>query len=226
VIYSSFQGNDGLLGFSVAEAVDGARLDDDYKKFRRTPVLIPELKKIKYIAAGGNHVQALDHKGSVFVWGSGEQCQLGRRIVERSKAQALTPRQFGLPKNKIKYISCGSYHGFAVDTRGQVWAWGHNNYCQTGVVGERGEVEQFVERPTIVKSLEPYRIKEIQGGNHHSIACTEDGEVLVWGRCDDGQAGISLETLSKASIIFDDREQARILKTPSVVPGTSFHLTS
>ncbi len=41
-----------------------------------TQALIPELKKITYLPAGGNHIQALDSKGNAFSWGSGAQGQL------------------------------------------------------------------------------------------------------------------------------------------------------
>jgi regulator of chromosome condensation len=187
--------------------------------YQRRPALIPQLKKIKFLAAGGNHIQALDHKGNVFAWGAGEQSQLGRRIVDRNRAQALTPCQFGLPKNKITYISCGAYHSFAIDVDGHVYAWGLSNFGQTGITNGAGESDAFIEKPTIIESLEPYKIREIKGGNHHSIASTEEGELLVWGRCDDAQAGIILEDVPQEDLIFDSRNKPRILMKPTVIPG-------
>jgi regulator of chromosome condensation len=189
------------------------------KKYQRRPALIPQLKKIKLLAAGANHVQALDHKGNVFCWGTGEQSQLGRRIVERNRAQALTPCQFGLPRNKIGHVSCGAYHSFAIDVKGRVYAWGLNNFGQTGIVTGAGENEATIGTSSIVRNLEGYKIKEIKGGNHHSIACTEDGKVLVWGRCDDAQAGIPLQDLPQTDLVFDSRNKPRILIKPTVIPG-------
>ena len=33
-------------------------------------------------------------------------------------------------------------------------------------------------------------VKTVAGGEHHTIALTEEGEVYVWGRNDEGEAGV------------------------------------
>ena len=106
-----------------------------------------------------------------------------------------------------------------MDMKGQVYAWGLSNFGQTGIPQNAGESDAFVEKPTIVQSLADYKIKEIKGGNHHSIACTEGGKLLVWGRCDDSQAGIPLEDILPANLIFDGRQKPRILMKPTIIPG-------
>jgi len=136
----------------------------------------------------------------------------------RRRLNGLVPCQFGLPRNKITCISCGPFHSFAIDNEGNVYAWGLNNFGQTGVTTGAGESDAFIQRPTLVTNLKPYKIKEIQGGNHHSIACTEDGKVLVWGRCDDGQLGISIDDLPRQNLIFDSLNKPRILMKPVIIP--------
>lgn len=121
---------------------------------------------------------------------------------------------------KIKYIAAGTYHSFAIDTRDRVWAWGLNNFGQTGIASNAGQDGAIINVPTQVESLRSYKIKQIKGGVHHTIACTEDGQVLIWGRCDDDQAGMDLSTLPQDDLIFN-REKPRILKKPTVVPGIS-----
>ena len=37
-----------------------------------------------------------------------------------------------LKKNPIKYISCGSSHSMAIDTKGTLYCWGGAIYGQTG----------------------------------------------------------------------------------------------
>ena len=149
-------------------------------RWRARPTLIPRLKNIQRVAAGGNHVLALDHQGNVFSWGCGQQSQLGRRIMTgRAERRALTPCEFGLPRKQITYISCGAFHSFAIDKQGQVYTWGLNNFGQTGMPSEDTEEGSIVEKSTIVPSLKPYRIQEIDGGTHHSIACTVDGKLLT-----------------------------------------------
>jgi regulator of chromosome condensation len=201
-----------VIGFSKALLSNG-------EKIQKRPALIPELKDIKLLAAGGNHVQALDSRGNVFSWGSGAQGQLGRYVMENYQIQALSPSQFGLPKRKIKHIACGAYHSFAIDGNENVYAWGLSNFGQTGIATRAGEDGSLILKPKIVQSLGQMKIADIQGGTHHSIACTEDGEILVWGRCDDSQAGILLDDIPRDDLIFDERDKPRILVTPTVVPG-------
>ena len=169
------------------------------------------------LAAAGNHVLALDHDRRVWTWGCGQQYQLGRRIVLRDPLKCLNPDRLGL-KN-IASIACGQFHSFAVDEQGRVYAWGLNNFGQTGISSGSGESESLISQPTLVRSLQQYQIQEIRGGNHHSIACTKDGDVLVWGRCDDAQSGIPVDKLPHEHLVFDSRDRPRILLVPTKVPG-------
>jgi regulator of chromosome condensation len=180
---------------------------------------IVQLKKIVTLAAGANHILALDNKGHVFAWGSGQQNQLGRRVVERTRSGGLVPREFGLPRGKVVSVSCGSYHSFAMDTTGRVWAWGLNNFAETGIAEGAGDDNAIIPNPAIVKSLSKYKIKQIDGGGHHSLAATEDGQLLSWGRVDGHQIGITTDKLPEDAIIRDDRGIPRILNRPVVVPG-------
>ncbi|KAJ5708035.1 Ran exchange factor Prp20/Pim1 [Penicillium malachiteum] len=204
--WGTFRSNDGILGF------------DPVNKVQNTPVLIPDLKKIKHLTCGANHVLALNDKGSVFSWGSGQQNQLGRRIVERNKLNGLQPREFGLPKN-IVHIGSGSYHSFAVHSTGKVYAWGLNSFGATAIREGAGDDEAAIVHPVVVKSLSDKNITQVCGGSHHSIARTASGECLVWGRLDGFQSGLKVDALSDDAVIKDERNRPRILIEPTTVPG-------
>ncbi|KZF22712.1 RCC1/BLIP-II protein [Xylona heveae TC161] len=205
--WGTFRSNEGILGFTP----------DIY--VQRVPMLIPGLKKITQIAAGANHVLALNEKGAVFAWGSGQQNQLGRRVVERTRMNGLTPREFGLPKNKVKYVSCGAYHSFAIDKEGKVWTWGLNSFGETGVEEGAGENGAVVLAPRVVESLLGTEVELVSGGAHHSIAVTKEGDCLAWGRLDGYQTGIRIEDLPQEAVILDERQKPRILTRPTRVPG-------
>ena len=200
------QSNDGILGF------------DSTHKVQTTPLLIPDLKKIKSITCGNNHVLALNEKGAVYSWGSGQQNQLGRRIVERNKLHGLQPREFGLPKN-IVHVGSGAYHSFAVHESGKVYAWGLNSFGATAIREGAGDDEAAVVHPVLVKALTGRGVTQICGGSHHSLARTADGECLVWGRLDGFQSGLKVDTLSDDAVIKDERGRPRILIEPTPVPG-------
>jgi len=219
--WGTFRANDGVMGFFTKDAIEGEKKKIGEKKLQRKPVHIPFLTKIVSLAAGNNHILALDNNGKVFAWGAGEQSQLARRVVERTRFGALTPCRVAL--SKIKQIACGAYHCFAINESGLVYAWGSNNFGQTGILDGAGQGDATILKPGIVESLRPYKIREIQGGEHHSIACTEDGELLIWGRCDDGQAGIKLDNQPKDRLVFDEWGKPRILM-PTIIP--SIHAVS
>ncbi|PNH63843.1 hypothetical protein VD0002_g4636 [Verticillium dahliae] len=205
--WGTFRSSDGILGFN-----------QDIK-IQMTPLYIPELKSIKALAAGSNHILALENKGNVLAWGCGQQNQLGRRIIERNKMSSLVPQGMGIPKKNIEKIACGQYHSFALDTKGRVYAWGLNNFAETGIREGAGEDDAVILRPTIVDSLEEHKIVDIAGGQHHSLACTEDGKLLTWGRFDGFQVGFAESAVSEDDLIRDESNNARILAVPTVVPS-------
>ncbi|TVY80401.1 Protein pim1 [Lachnellula suecica] len=223
--WGTFSGGDGVIGFTKANTE--VAMSKKKKDVQRTPVLIPELKKIKILAAGGNHILALDDSGNTFTWGCGEQNQLGRRIVDRHRAAALVPSRFQFPKvknaskSKIKNIACGAFHSFAIDEKDHVFAWGLNNFGQTGIFDGAGEANAIIETPELVESLAKYKITDIKGGNHHSVACTDNHKLLVWGRCDDSQPGIPLDELPKESLILNGQDAPSILAEPTIIPDIS-----
>ncbi|KAL4758429.1 regulator of chromosome condensation 1/beta-lactamase-inhibitor protein II [Aspergillus foveolatus] len=204
--WGTFRSNDGILGF------------DANTKVQTTPKLLPDLKKIKHLVCGDNHVLALNDKGAVLSWGSGQQNQLGRRIIERNKLNGLQPREFGLPKG-IVHIGAGAFHSFAVHESGKVFAWGLNSFGETGIHENAGDSEAAIVHPTVVDSLSKKNVMQICGGAHHSIAATQDGECLVWGRLDGYQTGLKIETLPDDAVIKDERDRPRILIEPTAVPG-------
>lgn len=204
----TFRSNEGIFGFSSTVLV------------QRIFTLIPELKKITKVVAGANHILALDNKGQVFAWGSGQQNQLGRRILERFLKNSLVPTQFGLPKQMVN-IGAGSYHSFAMHKNGKLYSWGLNSFGETGITDNfEAEGESDVHQPKVVPNLENFGpVVQIEGGSHHTIARTDKGEVLVWGRLDGYQLGVKISDLPQDKVIKDSHDHPRILKVPTQVPG-------
>ena len=155
--------------------------------------------------------------------------------MESYRTVALTPSLVRIPraktKSQITAISAGQFHSFALTATGEVYAWGLNNFAQTGIApkpaGDDGEQDPrslIVPKPKLVESLSAYAGSEygavtaLAGGNHHSLALTSNGHVMSWGRCDASQAGVPLSSLPKESLVFDDRGKARILARPTPIP--------
>ncbi|KAK7747479.1 hypothetical protein SLS53_001734 [Cytospora paraplurivora] len=207
--WGTFRSSDGILGFTKDILV------------QKEPYLLPESKKIVDIAAGSNHVMTLNNKGKVESWGAPEQNQLGRRVVQRDmKASALRPGGVAFKRGvKITKIACGSYHSFAIDDRGRLYSWGLNNFGELGVEHGAGQDSAVVLEPTLVASLAEYKIAQVSGGEHHSIACTEDGKLVAWGRIDGLQTGLTRDKFNEDNTIYDEHNRPRILKIPTVHEG-------
>ena len=205
VLTLHLQSNEGVLGFT------------DKVHIQTRPMLLPGLKKIQKIVCGANHALALDNNGSVLAWGAGEQNQLGRRIVERSRIQGLVPREFGLPRRAIKDIACGSYHSFAIDNKDRVWGWGLNNFGETGLLEGVGEDDAAILKPAVVDSLSGKGLVSIEGGSHHSIAALGNGDCVAWGRIDGDQIGVPINELPEDNVMRDDKDVPRIVTVPTKV---------
>ncbi|KAJ4393417.1 hypothetical protein N0V93_002627 [Gnomoniopsis smithogilvyi] len=207
--WGTFRSGDGILGFSPDVLI------------QEKPALLPEPTKVVSIATGSNHVMTLDVKGKIQTWGAPEQNQLGRRVVVRDqKASALRAGGLSFKRGtKITKISCGSYHSFALDDQGRVWAFGLNNFGQLGLETAVGDDNACQLEPTIVDSLAEYRITDVLGGEHHTLVITEEGKVLVFGRIDGHQLGLPTEQFNKDNSHYDEHDRARILAVPSALEG-------
>ncbi|KAM4060129.1 regulator of chromosome condensation (RCC1) repeat domain-containing protein [Hirsutella rhossiliensis] len=216
--WGTFFGNNGPFGF-LKKNIQGRNKPTPEQLFQTKPVQIAGLGDVKELAAGVNHVLALTHNGTVYAWGSGKQAELGRRLGlrQRHEVESLVPRAINLPKRAIVRIFAGFHHSFAVDNKGSVWTWGLNNFGQTGIPAEGKTL--YIELPRVVGSLGGRRITHMAGGFHHSLACTDNGTVVGWGRCDDAQLGIAVESLPGEDIVGNDRGEPRILTVPTVIPG-------
>lgn len=176
-------------------------------------------QKVIKIAAGSNHALALTSKGAVLAWGIGEHNQLGRRHIDRYKWNGLVPQTLGLPKD-IVIIGVGANHSFAVRKNGDVYSWGLNNYGQTGIIEMDGEDLVNILHPRRIDSLKKFgTVKHIEAGNFHSIAVTDQGACVTWGRVDTYVTGLSIENIPPQHLINNERGQAKILKVASRVPG-------
>lgn len=133
----------------------------------------------------------------------------------------LVPATFGLRKDIID-IGAGADHSFAIHRNGTVYAWGANNFCQTGIDMRDGQDFANILRPQPVHGLIGHgRVTAVSGGNHHSIAVTDLGECLTWGRVDAKALGLSIDSLPENALVRDEHEKLRVLTTATRVPVTN-----
>ena len=176
------------------------------------------------LAAGVQHVLALTSTGSVLSWGREEQNQLGRRFGGRLHKPPLIPGQCHVPAGIVD-VGAGHYHSIAIRKNGTVYAWGSNNFGQTGITSGAGESDAAVPYPREVRTLRNCgKITSITAGKDHSLAVTEEGRCLIWGRIDNQALGLDMEEMPPSDIIFDEYGRRRISKIPRPIPGINGHI--
>ncbi|XP_014560431.1 hypothetical protein COCVIDRAFT_23327 [Bipolaris victoriae FI3] len=215
--WGTFRKNEGILGFERGNHT------------APRPVYLDTVKKVTQIVCGTNHVYVLDKDRHVYAWGNGQQNQLGRRVTERNLHQALQPNRIGFHDTSIKkhsqriaYIASGDYHGLAIAEDGHIWAWGANNYCETGYTDNAGAEDASVLQPKIIHSLEGKSVESLAAGAHHNLAITKDGQVLVWGRCDGAQTGLppsELDAETDEDKVLKNNGKAKIVVQPTPLPN-------
>ncbi|MBQ3462464.1 MAG: hypothetical protein IJH36_05020, partial [Clostridia bacterium] len=147
---------------------------------------------VQDVQAGIGYVLILDTNGDVYSYGiENTYGQLGNDAVAPSSASFRKINNL----SSIKSIAVGDTHNLAVNTSGQVYTWGRNNYGQLGrapssggggsgsttVVGDDDPV------PDAISGLS--NVKYVAAGMSHSIAVTNDGAVYAWGDNTYGQLG-------------------------------------
>lgn len=148
------------------------------------------------VASGTDHTVILTHGGEIYTWGTGGQGQLGRvaaRINERHMQEVLLqPRPVKRLKRSrgvsihtpVVDVACGHWATYAIDEAGHVWAWGLNNYGQLGMPGQ-----EPVYTPHVATNLQAHTVTQLRGGQHHTLALTQEGQLLSFGRPTYGRLG-------------------------------------
>ena len=191
---SSLASSSSLTSLPASE-IDAPE-DSNPEHFNLMPTLLADLAslRVKSIAAGANHILALAEDGEVYAWGSGEQGQLGRRVLERHKLRALHPTRITPRRHRqhggIVSITAGSYHSFLLARDGTVFGVGLNNFGQLGMDDFE---DRLVAEPVAAETWQGEQIVSLAAGEHHSLALAASGRVFVFGRADSNQLGIPRE---------------------------------
>jgi hypothetical protein len=92
---------------------------------------------------------------------------------------------------------------------GKLFAWGRNSSGQLGLGKRAGKV---VSTPRKVDCLADARVKMVALGSEHSIATTEEGEVLSWGAAGAGRLGHGHKTSILGFSITTSEYTPRLIK--------------
>jgi|GEM_PF-1844856 len=131
--------------------------------------------EITAISAGSSHTLAVDTDGNVWAWGNNGLGELGDGTVTDKKTPIRVKISGETYLSGITAVSAGFLHSLALDTNGNVWAWGNNSWGQAGVDPDYAEYCVFASQVSIGNVI------AISAGQAYSLALKADGTVWAWG---------------------------------------------
>ncbi len=131
--------------------------------------------KFKEMSVGIVTTLAIDNEGNLWAWGENDD-RYGL-FGDGTKKSSTTPIKVNISM-KLDKISITDYHVLAIDTNGNLWAWGSGMEGQLGN-GLKGTWSSCSTVPIQVKS--GTKFKEVAAGKNHSIAIDTNGNLWGWG---------------------------------------------
>ncbi|KAG0345183.1 hypothetical protein BG004_003894 [Podila humilis] len=175
--------------------------------------------KIVSVSCGANHVLVLNTDGDVISWGSNRFGQLGRGVSNVEPCDLLPYFIESLPP-RITGIGCGKKFSFAWDDE-RLYGWGDNSFGQLGAATsfQTRKMNQSTETKvsennntttttTTIQVTTPKEIllhwkgksiKQVQGGDRHTVILTFSGLVIAMGNDTFGQLGCSSSGTSNST---------------------------
>eukprot|EP00897_Mesotaenium_endlicherianum_P005438 jgi/Mesen1/4922/ME000246S04145 len=131
----------------------------------------------------------------------------------------------GLPGG-ARYVAAGHHHSACITDDGRLYMWGANSAGQLGVSAGRGSQSPW--QPARVAELAGERVAQVALGAQHTVALTEEGDVLTWGAGGSGRLGHGRPTLfQRLAGRFSERVPTRVrtlenLKISQVAAGHAY----
>jgi alpha-tubulin suppressor-like RCC1 family protein len=141
-----------------------------------TPTLISGLNNVIALASGAMHNLALDEEGKVWAWGLNHYGQLGAGGSTESSPIQVT----GLDTSYIVEIFAGPYSSFALDSTGNLYAWGINDEGQLGLSNNNDQYSPaVVNLPCQTKIKDQVQcLADAQFSISDSLICIDDTLIL------------------------------------------------
>ncbi|CAL1273910.1 unnamed protein product [Larinioides sclopetarius] len=184
--------------FGFGSNSEGQLGSADEQPVHLSPVRVQGLEgvTIKMLSGGAEHSLALTDKGTVYVWGSGAEGQIGPEC-----GNILIPTELNLDCN-ILCVSAGYYHSAFVTVDGKLYT------CGEGESGKLGLPEHALKKsPLSVHCVPAFdrKVVWVSCGGNHTMALTSDGKAYSFGNGYDGQLGLGsrlLDVSTPNQIVF------------------------
>lgn len=154
------------------------------------------------IAVGGHHLVGIEPgsggnsgESSLYSWGTGEFGELG---LGPMTTHTSTPSKINYKGNFVQ-VDSSLNHSLAVDSHGNVFAWGQNFEKQLGLytknitdmkeIRETSETEDVLFTPRFIPMSLGKPVLKVACGHSFSAVVTKSGDIWTWGAGESGQLG-------------------------------------
>ena len=122
----------------------------------------------------------------VYAWGRGRWGRLGVNDDHDSPFPRVIDTLRGFT---VQQMGAGYQHTLALTQRGDVYVWGRNWNGQLGTGPMEKPIPMEYAFPRTVEGLGGHNVTQIAAGSYHSLALTQEQEVLMWGWNNEGESG-------------------------------------
>lgn len=142
--------------------------------------------RVVQMDSSGDTVLAVTDSAQLFVFGGGQEGQLGLGLRRNLQKPVLV-------RQDIRVVRGGRSHVLALGLDGSVWSWGRNTEGQLGIGNETEhallKLKPNRDRVNVSERLKPTRVKCLDGGavvdihcdGNISMAVTQSMHIYIWG---------------------------------------------
>lgn len=162
-----------------------------------TRVLLGVPGSTPHLSAGSQHALGVSADGKLWVWGYNSDGQVGDGGSVGTRAEPVHLDAF--EGRTIVQAEASGFYNLALDSQGDVWGWGRNEYGEagTGVASTTGAAYQ--RTPAKSPVLEGKSITRVFPGPSTAFALDAEGKLWIWGQA--SSADFRLSTPSTGSPI-------------------------
>ncbi|EFN60480.1 RCC1 and BTB domain-containing protein 1 [Camponotus floridanus] len=135
-----------------------------------------EKKNVVHIAYGKEFNMVITDKNKLYGWGGNKQWQISPHSNIDSQGEYVYPREIITFPDKIVKMVCGSWHTLALSNKGEIYAWGGNNYGQVGINNKIKSSD-----PIVVNVPQMGKVLNVDACGEISVAVGYDRSIYVWG---------------------------------------------
>ena len=146
---------------------------------------------------GCEHTFCVTEEGELYAFGYNYRGQLGLGTTTAVASPTLVHGFGPAFRRRVVHVSCSYYHSVVADDRGELFAFGRNDFGQLGLGDATDRLDPtLVQHPYVRQGkngeADKVGVVAVTCGQYHTVVAFSDGSVCSCGKNDYGQLGLEL----------------------------------